>query len=323
VGSTPPGASVATVKCMTTTSITSDPGPESVPPLRSQVVDGTRTTSNARWGAIFGGVVMAAGIWILLHLFGMGVGMTAIDPNETSSLRGAGIGTGIWSLIAPIIALFVGGLVVSRLAPTPNRLNRMIHGGLVWAVTTLVAITLLVMLAASVVRGAVETGGQVAGTVAGAVADTAGNADRGTLSSLGINSNDLLGPINQRLRSEGKPEVTAPQLEAAVKDTIRTAVRTGNIDRRALVTALTSNTALTPRDADEIATTIEARTKEVRQRGSELTNRASTAALEAADATGKALLGLSIALLLGLAAALGGSLLTGKIDRRRGRRVSD
>lgn len=304
---------------MTTTSITSDPGPEPAPPLRSQLVDGTRMTSNARWGAIFGGVVMAAGIWIVLHLFGMGVGLTAIDPNETSSLRAIGIGTGIWSVIAPIIALFVGGLVVSRLAPTPNRLNRAIHGGLVWSVATLVATTILVMLASSLVRGAVAAGGQVAGTVAG----TAGTVDRDTLSSLGINSNDLLGPINQRLRAAGKPEVTAAQLEAAVKDALRTAVRTGNIDRQSLVTALANNTALTARDAAEIETAIEARWQEVRQRGSELAGRASTAALQAAETTGKALMGLSIALLLGLAAAVGGSLLTGKVDRRRVRPASD
>lgn len=308
---------------MTTTSITSDPGPEPVPPLRSQLVDGTRMTSNARWGAIFGGVVMAAGIWIVLHLFGMGVGLTAIDPNETSSLRAIGIGAGIWSVIAPVIALFVGGLVVSRLAPTPNRLNRVIHGGLVWSVATLVATTILVMLASSIVRGAVATGGQVADTMAGAVTDTAGTVDRDTLSSLGINGNDLLGPINQRLRAAGKPEVTAAQLDAAVKDVLRTAVRTGNIDRQSLVTALADNTALTARDAAEIETTIEARWQEVRQRGSELAGRASTAALQAAEATGKALMGLSIALLLGLAAAVGGSLLTGKVDRRRVRPASD
>jgi hypothetical protein len=80
---------------------------------------------------------------------------------------------------------------------------------------------------------------------------------------------------------------------------------------------------LTPRDANEIATTIEGRWQEVRQRGSELANRASTTALQAAEATGKALLGLAIALVLGLAAAAGGSLLTGKVDRRRARPTSD
>lgn len=306
-----------------TITTTTEPAADAVPPLRSQLIDGIRTTSNVRWGAILGGVSMAAAIWIVLYLFGLGAGLTAIDPNETSSWRAIGIGTGIWSVIAPIIALFIGGLVVSRLAPTPNRLNRLIHGGLVWAVTTLVAITMLWMLASSIVSGAVAAGGQVVSTAAGAVGGAAGTVDRDTLSSLGIGSNDLLGPINQRLRADGKPEVTAAQLEAAVKDALHTAVRTGNIDRQALVTALANNTALTRRDANEIATTIEARWQEVRQRGSDLANRASTAALQAAEATGKALMGLSVALILGLAAAAGGSLLTGKVDRRRVRPASD
>lgn len=316
------GASVASTTCMTTTTNT-EPVADPVPPLRSQLVDGIRTTSNARWGAILGGVFMAAAIWIVLYLFGLGAGLTAIDPNETNSWRAIGLGTGIWGVIAPIIALFIGGLVVSRLAPTPSRLNRVIHGGLVWAVATLVAITMLVMLASSLVSGAMAAGGQVASKAADVVGSTAGAVDRDTLSSLGINSNDLLGPINQRLRAEGKPEVTAPQLEAAAKDALRTAVRTGNIDRQALVTALASNTALTPRDANEVATTIEGRWQEVRQRGSELANRASSAALQAAETTGKALLGLAIALVLALAAAIGGSLLTGNIDRRRVRPAAD
>ena len=308
---------------MTTISTTPPTGPDLVPPLRSQLIDGVRTTSNARWGAIFGGVFVAAAIWIVLHLFGMGVGLTAIEPDKTNSLRSIGIGTGIWSVIAPIIGLFVGGLVVSRLAPNPNRLNRAIHAAIVWSVATLAALTMLFMVASSLVSGAVAAGGQVAGTVAGAVGGAAGAVDRDMLSSLGIDSNDLLGPINQRLRADGKPEVTAAQIEAAAKDALGTAVRTGSIDRQALVAALANNTALTPRDADQIATTIESRWQAVRQRGSELANRASTAVLQAAETTGKALIGLSIALVLGLAAAVGGSLLTGKVDRRRVRPASE
>ena len=140
------GASVARATCMTTTT-TTEPAADPAPPLRSQLVDEIRTTSNVRWGAILGGVFMAAAIWIVHYLFGLGAGLTAIDPNETSSLRAIGLGAGIWSVIAPIIALFIGGLVVSRLAPTPSRLNRVLHGGLVWAVATLVAITMLLMLA--------------------------------------------------------------------------------------------------------------------------------------------------------------------------------
>lgn len=112
-------------------------------------------------------------------------------------------------------------------------------------------------------------------------------------------------------------EKLCAQLEAAAKDALGTAVRTGNVDRQMLVEALASNTALTARDAEQIAVAIESRLKTVRARATEVAERAKTAALEAAEATGKALMGLSIALLLGLGAAIGGSLLTGQDDRRR------
>jgi hypothetical protein len=58
------------------------------------------------WSAIFAAATVAVGTWLVLHLIGIGVGLTAIDPTDASSLRRVGIGTGIWSLIAPIIALF-------------------------------------------------------------------------------------------------------------------------------------------------------------------------------------------------------------------------
>lgn len=260
---------------------------------------------------------MAAALWVVLHLFGMGVGLTAIDPDGSSSLKSIGIGTGIWSVVAPMIALFVGGLVVSRLAPNPSRLNRVIHGGLVWAVATLASVVMLALIASSLVRGAVSTGGKVAGAVAGVVGDAAGAADGNTLSSLGIDSKELLGPINQRLRADGKPEVTAPQLEAAAKTALGNAVRTGKVDRPMLVKALAENTALTTADANEIATAVEARSQRAGQQAGELAERAKTATLQAAEATGKALMGLSIALFLALGAAVGGALLTGHHDRRR------
>jgi hypothetical protein len=289
---------------------------EAVSPLRSELVE-ARISSNARWGAIVGGVVMATALWVVLHIFGMGVGLTAIDPEGTNSIRSIGIGTGIWSVIAPMIALFVGGLVVSRLAPSPSRLSRAIHGGLVWAVAALASVAILFLIASSVVRGAAAAGGRVVGAVSGVVADGAGAIDSGTLKSLGIDADELLGPINHRLRADGKPIVTAAQLEAATKDVLGTAVRTGSIDRPMLVKALADNTALARADADEIATALEARWQNVRHRAAELATRARTAALQAAKHTGKALMGLSAALFLGLAAAVGGALLTGHNDRRR------
>ena len=308
-----PGLTIAHTLNMTTISI-SEPDPSA--PLRSQL-DLPRPPSNARWGAVIAGVFVTASLWLVLNLFGMGVGLTAIDPGDTNSLRGLGIGAGIWSLIAPILALFVGGLVVSRLYPTPNRVNRAIHGVLVWSVSSLAALAMILLVASNIVQGVASTGAKVTSTAADIAKTAADAVDGGTLKSLGVDSDDLLGPINQRLRADGKPEVTGAQLEAAAKGALSSAVRTGRVDRQVLVDALARNTALTPTDVDGIASAIESRWNEAKQRASELADRARRAGLQAAEATGKALMGLSIALMLGLLASVGGSLLTGQHDRRR------
>jgi hypothetical protein len=299
---------------MSTVAIINESDPAA--PLRSQL-DLPRAPSNARWGAVVAGVFVTASVWLVLSLFGIGIGLTSIDPRDTSSLRGLGIGVGIWSLIAPILAMFVGGLIVSRLSPTPNRVNRAIHGVLVWSVSSLVALAMMLLVTSNIVQGVASMGTKVASAAAD-VAKTATDAiDVGTLKSLGVDSDDLLSPINQRLRGDGKPEVTGAQLETAAKEALSSAVRTGRVDRQMLVGALARNTALTPADVDSIASAIESRWNEVKQRAAELEDRARKAGLQAAETTGKAFMGLSLALMLGLLASVGGSLLTGQHDRRR------
>ena len=141
------------------------------------------------------------------------------------------------------------------------------------------------------------------------------------MKGLGVDADDLLAPVNQRLRAEGKPAVTASTLEAAARDALNTAVRTGTFDRAVVVDALARNTALTPRDANDVAAAVEARWQSLKDRANAFAERARRAGLQALDTTGKALLGLAIALLLGLGAAMGGSLLTGERDRRADRPV--
>ena len=85
----------------------------------------------------------------------------------------------------------------------------------------------------------------------------------------------------------------------------------------ALVTALEAHSALSAGDAEDIATEVEARWHRAMERASELATRARRASVAAANMTGKVLLGLSIALMFGLTAAVGGALATGQRDRRR------
>src|SRR4051812_11214016 len=95
------------------------------------------------WSAIFGGTVAALGIWILLYSFGIAIGLSAIDPNQARSLKGSGIFTGLWSLIAPLIALFVGGLVAGRGAGSVTRVGGGTHGLVMWGLTTLAGVFLV------------------------------------------------------------------------------------------------------------------------------------------------------------------------------------
>jgi hypothetical protein len=104
------------------------------PPLR---------TAHISWGAIFAGAFVAVGVWMLLHLLGMGIGLTALEPHNAGSLRGVGIGTGIWTIIAPIIALFIGGLATGRMAGPMSGVPGAIHGTVMWSLACVASVALL------------------------------------------------------------------------------------------------------------------------------------------------------------------------------------
>jgi hypothetical protein len=124
------------------------------------VVTETRGTStfHISWGAVFGGTFVALGIWILLHTLGLAAGLTAIDPESPGSLRGVAIGAGIWSIVAPLIALFAGGWVTSRTAGVIDRTTGALHGAVMWGLTTVAGALLVGMALASVIAAGAHLG---------------------------------------------------------------------------------------------------------------------------------------------------------------------
>ncbi len=96
------------------------------------------------WGGIFGGVMVAVGLLILLAALGVAIGITAVDPQSTQ-LGKLGIGAAIWTGVSLLLSLFVGGLVSSRLGATFDRTTSFFEGFLVWIVSLL----LVAYLAAS------------------------------------------------------------------------------------------------------------------------------------------------------------------------------
>ncbi|MDX2087348.1 MAG: hypothetical protein SFX73_05840 [Kofleriaceae bacterium] len=275
-------------------------------------VDRAFVASPIGWSSIFAATAITLGVWLALHLFGMSVGLIAIEPDDASSLRGVGIGTGVWSLAAPIIALFIGGLVAGRAAPTINSTNAAIHGATVWAVSSLIAMMIAGMMLGGLARMAVKTGeavGQGAGAAIGSVSDI-------DASDLGISSQDLVAPINERLAQRGMPPVSAADVEAVAKDALRTSVRTGRVDREALIDSVARQTRLSRSEAAIIADELEGRIDRLRTQAGAGVEKVQHGALSAAETSGKLLLALFGASALGLCAAIGGSILAVRRERR-------
>jgi hypothetical protein len=259
------------------------------------------------WGAIFGGAVAGLAIWMLLYTLGLALGLSAVDPENTGSLRSSGLFTGIWSAITPLIALFVGGWVASQAAGVLDRKSGDIHGLVMWGVALLLGAALTFTALGSIVGGLASVGKSAVQAGGGALSGLAGQMGEAG-GAFGIDADDALGPVNQRLQSEGKPPVTAAQVRAATRDVVQDAVRQGRLDRSLLVSALSQNTALSQADVEEVATRLEGQWSQARARAGQLTERAQAGALRAADATGKAFWGVFVALLLGMVAAVGGAL---------------
>ncbi|WNG34478.1 hypothetical protein F0U61_13165 [Archangium violaceum] len=270
------------------------------------------------WGSIFAGAVTALGLWILLYALGLALGLSSINPQDTGSARSSGIFTGIWSIISPLIALFVGGVVAGRGSGAQTKSSGGMHGLVMWGLTTLVGLWLLGNLVSTLAGGLFSVGKSAVQATGSAV--SAGAAQGGGVGqvaqSFGLDANDALRPINERLQAQGNPPVTASQLEAATRDVVRTAVQQGRLDRQLLVSSIAENTPLSRADAEEVASRVETQFKTFQGQAGQAVQSVQTGALKAADVTGKALWGVFGALFLGLISAiLGGTVGVSKRQR--------
>ncbi|MFY2556447.1 hypothetical protein ACN469_02290 [Corallococcus terminator] len=258
------------------------------------------------WGAILGGTVVALGVLILLYSLGLALGLSSVDPSNPGSARSAGIGTGIWGLIAPLIALFIGGFLAARTAGVVDKGGGAMHGAVMWGLTTIAGVVLMGMLVSTILGTALKATTGIVGATGAAVAGAAsqgGNAAQ----AFGLDANDALGPVNDRLKADGKPTITANQLEAATKDIVTTAVRTGNVDRELLVTSIAENTRLSRADSEDVANRVQTQIDGAKAKVGQVGEQVQQGALQAADKTGRAFWGVFGALLLGLVASVLGA----------------
>ena len=136
------------------------------------------------WGGVFAGVLVAMGVSMLLASLGVAIGISAVDPGETEAST-IGIGAAIWGGLQLLVALFIGGMVATRVGAIIDRTTGFFEGVLVWVVSLLVMAYLagsgIASVAAgtfSLLGGATQTLSEVVeGQGAGADVDISGTVD--------------------------------------------------------------------------------------------------------------------------------------------------
>ena len=88
------------------------------------------------WGGVFGGVLVALGFLLLMTALALAVGISAAQPGETEAST-LGTGAGIWAAASLLIALFIGGLVSTRIGAIFDGTTGFFEGVLVWVVSIL------------------------------------------------------------------------------------------------------------------------------------------------------------------------------------------
>lgn len=136
------------------------------------------------WGGIFGGVLVAVGLLMLLAALGVAIGISAVEPGETEATA-FGTGAGIYAGVSLLLALFVGGMVSTRIGAIFDGTTGFFEGVLVWVVSLLLmaymatsGISMLAGGAFRLVGGATQALGAVVQSQGGANVDVPGGVDR-------------------------------------------------------------------------------------------------------------------------------------------------
>lgn len=254
-----------------------------------------RWIKHVSWTSVFAGVAVALGVQVLLSMLGTGIGMSTIDPlhvRGTPSATAFSVGAGLWWVVSSFISLVCGGWVAAQFSGYLRHLDGLLHGLLVWAVTTLITIYLLGSAISMVVSGA----GTVLSAGARGVAETA--SEVAPWDDIKQDARILLNPHQT---TGSRPVVMDPEFNLALERFLTTNdVTVKENNRTALINLLTARTGMSVDDATDRVNSWERTYEQAEQK-----------ARIAADNTAKAiswaaLWGFLVILLSAIAGALGG-----------------
>lgn len=163
----------------------------------------TPSYRNLSWRAIIAGTVAGLAIHLLLTTLGLGLGIGALEPiTDENPVSKLGIGAGIAWCVSALIALFGGGWVAGRFAPSDYKLSGTIHGFLVWSLATVAMFVFTTTGAGVAIGGAAQLLGMAAKPVASAtsgVTDIAKDAIKQNTDAIGSYVDEAVQSAGQNL----------------------------------------------------------------------------------------------------------------------------
>jgi len=243
------------------------------------------------WGAVIGGLATAFGVWTLLYVLGLALGFSTLDLDRPNLARAMGIGGGIWVGLSGFLAMLVGGVVTARSAGYVGRGNGALHGLVLWGASGLAATLASALIMSSAASGMARMGSDAASKAMDALSNK-------------IDTQALLVPLNAKLEQAGKPALQRGQLEAISRDAVSDSVKQGRFDRETFISTVSDNTNLSRTDVRNLyGTTI----MQIESRAVDLKAQAKQAAESASVATGRALWGVFVLMVLSLLGAVTGA----------------
>src|SRR5438132_4711366 len=98
--------------------------------------------SRVSWRGLWAGLFMVAGVQIVMQLFGIAIGVSALNPSPTA-LEGVSLWQGIWAIVSTLSAFFFGGWIATAMTAPARRSDGVLVGTVLWAFATTLGIVLV------------------------------------------------------------------------------------------------------------------------------------------------------------------------------------
>ncbi len=272
------------------------------------LIGGDHTHRRISWAGIFGGVILAIAVQLLLSLLGAGIGLGIGDTNAggTPSASTLGISAGVWWIGSSCVALLIGGYVAAWLAGVESRFDGLLHGMVTWGVATLLTFWLLTSAIGGIIGGGFTAIGSIASAAGSGVADMA----RPVAQAAGL-SPDMIRQQAQAYLEPANPDPAAmspPDAQTTIAADLATYAR-GGADAPAakekIVTIMAAQMKISHDDAARRFDDVQTRLSESRDQAVQTARNAAGAAAAAMSKTSFAAFGVLLAGLI--SAAIGGA----------------